>query len=277
MKLSKLYKRSDFTLVEILVAMGVLAIGMIGICALLPLGIRNVTASVHRSVGASVARSAMVSMHRGSIDLSGSDGRNVRITGPYGAPLWEEGDAGGLQKRITLCTKTIDRRGGFRIPEDMYEINGDTVPYRTDGQPSGYSWSAALIPNLPTDRPVDKNDTDISYTGQVAVWHQYRLLDNQAGVNPEWKVKSDGTAKVTKVSQAFWDLLSPGDRVRDAVHGWWFVIDQVRPAASEIVLAGHVPQELVDSHANNGPAAMDAASQLRLLSLYDFALRPPAE
>jgi hypothetical protein len=163
--------RRSFSLVEILVAMGVLAVGMIGICALLPLGIRNTTAALHGSVGASVAQTAFTSLEHYSLDLSRENGgfdtnvlsgNSVRFPGeafPYTAP-----------------------------PDGLLKDNGTFSTVRYMGE-SGYSWSGVLTPSQ-TDR----------WKAEVAVWFQPRMRA-EARMYVDYGGESEFTAQCNPASK----------------------------------------------------------------------------
>jgi len=62
--------RKGMTLVEILIAIGILALGTMGIASLFYLGVRNASVSWHRLTAAAVARNAITSLRSYSLDLS---------------------------------------------------------------------------------------------------------------------------------------------------------------------------------------------------------------
>jgi prepilin-type N-terminal cleavage/methylation domain-containing protein len=272
---------NGMTLIEILVAMAVLAVGMMGICALLPLSIRNTSTSVHQSVGASVAKIVAESLQRSSLDLSGlhSLPENPDIAG-----VVLDGDAGSLQEgiaRYSANNSPISGSRGFQIPRDVNNVQeitrGEAIVSLAGGGETHYSWSATLVPDIPPGQSVEAGETNIDYTVQVAVWHEYEILDEKFNDGPQWKIEGDRqTVEVDfgtrREADAFWSDIGAGDYIRDEQHGWWFRIGEVREKESVIVLKEPVPDEVARAHSTNHGRA-DAASRFHLISLYSFSIR----
>jgi prepilin-type N-terminal cleavage/methylation domain-containing protein len=62
-------RRAGFTLIECLFAAAILAVGIIGILSLIPMSIRQVSASLGSTVGATAAKNALTSLQHRQLDL----------------------------------------------------------------------------------------------------------------------------------------------------------------------------------------------------------------
>ena len=175
--------RQAMTLVEILIAIGILAVGMMCICSLLPLGIRNTAVSVDRTVAASVAKTAIESLKHYSFDLTVAQ---TPLTDPPGVTYGFVGgqslrDAGGLvtaiyNYHVAGCGGGAWPNGRplgiwapcpFSIPSDvelpLALVGGATANpaeyVRFPDNPE-YGWTATLIPTTLTDTNSDGNSDD---------------------------------------------------------------------------------------------------------------------
>jgi len=163
--------RRAMTLVEILIAIGVLAVGMMSICALLPLGIRNTASSVDKTVAASVAKTVVASLKYYSIDLtSGLDafigGQKLADAGSLAKAIYDyhmDGLADTPPGRIIGIYPLSDgeKCRPFMIPQDVLldpDMLGGAAPhfyvkYYDDSTLTtcSYGWTATLMPALVVD------------------------------------------------------------------------------------------------------------------------------
>jgi len=209
--------RSAMTLIEILMAMGIFMLGVIGILTLFPVAIRNISIAVNRTIGAAVAKNAIASMRLFAIDLYWvpSDFATIHATsdieldGRFGSSFshavrdyhLDAIASGGTDGRYLGHGIYHDP---FKIPEDVElsdvlkgDINGDgtpeyvAVPWHPD-----FGWTATLRP-MPKDDNVPPNaladeapagigagddppniDDNTAYQTQIAVWRNYALIDS---------------------------------------------------------------------------------------------------
>ena len=209
--------RSAMTLIEILMAMGIFMLGVIGILTLFPVAIRNISIAVNRTIGAAVAKNAIASMRFFAIDLywipSGVATINatsdIELDGRFGSSFshavrdyhLDAIASGGTDGRYLGHGIYHDP---FKIPEDVElpdvlkgDINGDgtpeyvAVPWHPD-----FGWTATLRP-MPKDDNVPPNaladeapagigagddppniDDNTAYQTQIAVWRNYALIDS---------------------------------------------------------------------------------------------------
>ena len=171
--------RRAMTLVEILIAIGILAVGMMCICSLLPLGIRNTAVSVDRTVAASVAKTAMESMKHASFDLTAVQASNPDSCGrvanaPLGlnrslvraiAEYWAYGANGSAfpdGRMLGIFGTGASSPGGFMVPADVelllqFRGGATTNPAEFVRFPDNpeYGWTATLIPTV-----IEDNDHD---------------------------------------------------------------------------------------------------------------------
>ena len=75
------------TLVEILIAMGILALGFVGILTLFPLSIRNFQTATDRTTAATVVKNAIASLHRYQVGLGQDDTGTPELEGYFQLPL----------------------------------------------------------------------------------------------------------------------------------------------------------------------------------------------
>ncbi len=159
-------RRKGLTLMEILIAVGVTMLGMVGVLALFPVAIRSIQEAVYLSLAAPAAKSLIVSLthysldlgavntdiYRGQLERDGSFG----FTADADIELWRGSDSTGAYR---MSGNTISAalaayhaaevaadRGGignghsapsFRIPDDLLnraviarEFGGDALPLR---------------------------------------------------------------------------------------------------------------------------------------------------
>ena len=173
--------RSGMTLIEILIAMGIFTIGVMGILTLFPVAIRNVSVAVNRTMGAAVAKNAIASIRLYAIDLSVAPGVYATIGTPSFITL--DGRSGvsfshAIRDYHRHATK--GRYLGQGVYHDSFKIPGDvTLPASLSGGGGGYvavpwhqdmGWTATLRPT-PKDgdgdgvadedpKGVDKFDVD---------------------------------------------------------------------------------------------------------------------
>ena len=263
--------RRGMTLVEILIAMGVLSVGMISICALLPLGIRNTAVATGRTVGASVAKTASVSLEGDAVDLSQLSADTAEVLGDSGT-LALDGDSGDLQLAIKSyndrADRTISAQRGFQIPGDLENAttfgDGNVVNYKqwdsgaSQWVETAYGWSATLIPQ-------GTISLQTTYTAQIAVWRNCKLIDS-AAVGANFHVDNPQVAIVT-APEAWWGAVAAGDYVREINHGVWYKIAAVSKPDGKLILATDFPHDAVGTQ-------LEVASRFRLLALYGSVVAP---
>lgn len=249
------------TLVEILVAMGVLAVGMMGICALIPLAIRNTGVSVNKTQAASEAKSVMESLRRDSFSL-GTTGSDSKV-------------------RSSLPASS----GNLRIPEDVKPgklparlANPSATParYMVCTWDKALGWTATLVPAIPGSGPNCR-----TFRAQVAVWHEWKLRSDLDVSNQDVKVHPTGALWIKSLGND-WEKINDGDYVRvlntgTDSDGVWFLIEEVKKKSSwvELHLAGDgLPTGAIPPATD---VKVEIASQNRLMCLYDRRLEMPAD
>lgn len=126
------------TLIEILIAMGIMMLGMLGILTLFPIAIRSMSKAVNRTLGAAAAKNAIVSMSLYCIDLT--DTAVYADTGVYGI-LDVNGDG------------SYDADDDFLLDADNTQWNLSQALYGFDADAShtiGHGWPDASF-KLPDD------------------------------------------------------------------------------------------------------------------------------
>lgn len=194
-KRSRCFRKAGFSLVEILIAIGVLALGMMGIAALFPYAVMSTGEAVAESRGASVARTATVSLKHYCLDLSREDSQ-----WPY-------------DFRSNLDAKGVP----YRIPEDMsIRPDAEVVPYAPiqsggNWQPSDYSWTATVLARPRAESP---------YPVQVAVWRVHRTQSGKGTFTA-------GSREVKDLTNVELQNVGPGDYLREVNRGKWYRITDV--------------------------------------------------
>jgi len=268
------------TLIEILIAAGILALGMVGILSLFLLAIHNVSTAVSRTVGASVARQAAVSLEHYSLDLAALDTPAVASVGGI--------DLDGSGANVCGAISTVANVGDgwadpcFRLPE------GCILPDALKGDAAGncvkvrwnpdYGWTATFLP-IDAGDPVVITDRT-RYCVQIAIWRHHKLFSEEVigtgpGSPPTGAFTSGSPVVVIgNESPEFWTRVKPGDYIRHADVGVWYQIAELNePDPGDVTLSGNF------WHPVPGPlsGAVEVASRLRLIGLYDAALRPPGQ
>jgi hypothetical protein len=140
------------TLVEILIATGILALGMMGILSLLPYAIRNTADSVHNTIGASVAKTAMASLKEYCVDL---DDCSKSPTSSLGTMSDYEPHTFTIPDDVTINDDFLNSDGDI----------GKMVIYKVNDKNTNYGWSAR----------VEKNAGNTSQQNVLLdVWHKER-------------------------------------------------------------------------------------------------------
>ena len=263
-------KRSGFTLIEILIAVGVLAIGIIGILTFFPVAIRNISVAVSRTVAASVGKSVVVSLNHYAIDLSVIDPDNL-AGNPAGtisagadtfvldgtrdswtdALLGFDGDVGNGDG-----TDSFKIPDGVTLPKVLRTSAGTTVAVPGKDE---YSWSATFLP-IPMDAAID--DSTI-YSVQIAVWRNHELF---TGLGLPTGTFENGNDEVDISGEAdeFWDAAKPGNFIRHTGMGIWCQIKDRNSGADTVTLSRnfyHTSASISGS--------VEVASRFRLVALYD--------
>jgi prepilin-type N-terminal cleavage/methylation domain-containing protein len=255
-------RRAGMTMIEILVAVGLLGVGMMGICALLPVSIRNTSQTVNKSVAASVAQTALSSLRQSCLNLSPEafdSGDFATISGAARSFSLNGQDA-TLSEAIYQYDEqdgnTVSTDHGFQLPQDLAgeeDLHDGNVVFYGSGQ-NGYGWSATLIPQ---EQPVGP---DTTYTLQIAVWRSYRLIAD--GITGHTQTNGASRFHVTGSAPSdFWDAVGKGDCLRLKSQGVWYRISRVDEEDRDLIVSGDLP--------NVGPhSPCEVASQFRLVGLY---------
>ena len=163
--------RAGMTLIEILIATGILAVGLIGLLSLFLLAIRNVSTTVGRTMAASVAKQVIVSFDHDALDLGALD---VPYTGvsavPYVSGLALDGGTTALCEAIHSHHVNVFNIGHgvpvscFRIPEcselpdylkgdpdgdgtpEYVAVRWEYDPVKKRRRRSPYGWTATFMP-----------------------------------------------------------------------------------------------------------------------------------
>jgi len=249
----------------------VLSVGMIGICALLPLGIRNTAVATGRTVGASVAKTASVSLEADTVDLSQLGAGTADVLGDSGT-ITLDGDSGDLQLAVKSYNdrpdRTINAQRGFQIPRDLENAtafgDGNVINYRqwdsgaSQWVETDYGWSATLIPQGIVS-------LQTNYTAQIAVWRNCKLIDS-AAVGANFHIDSPEVAIVT-APEGWWNAVAAGDYVREINHGVWYKIAEAGKASGKLILTTNFPHDAAGTQ-------LEVASRFRLVGLYGSVLAP---
>jgi len=267
------------TLVEILIAMGILAFGLFGILTLFPIAIRNVSTATGRTSAATVAKSVMTSLQSGYLDLwshklSSTDDRTEVTADPLleepasAALYWIYASGFGtpIAPQFSRVIQYFAARGGtvgdgstdstFRIPDNLANKTdvGDGNLVKPDWAP-GYGWTATF---LPLSTPIGP---DTSYGVQIAVWREYKLKWQD---NAEF-IPGDDTVRVASRTDA-----RPGDYIRLDRLGIWYRIQGVNDDDKTVELV--VPFKHPSGGVLRGPASI--ASRFKLVGVYETVVGP---
>jgi type II secretory pathway pseudopilin PulG len=145
------------TLVEILIATGILALGMMGILSLLPYAIRNTADSVHNTIGASVAKTAMASLKEYCLDL---DKPSFTSTGSsLGDPMDPFSNTINLPEDLQYLGLDFLKDAGFLNSAKTM------VAYRVNDERTRYGWSAQI----------QEKNPNMSYRNvNIDIWYNKR-------------------------------------------------------------------------------------------------------
>jgi prepilin-type N-terminal cleavage/methylation domain-containing protein len=167
------FGRSGMTLVEILIAMGILSIGMVSICSLFPLCIRNISTAVNRTVATSVAQSAITSMKDfNCLDLTRMPRDSDYTLNPTPPPTYVLSptfivdDHFARIQRTAGATPTFSYlAGGGSINDAIYEFSrstGANIPRGCGGSAVGSTTPSATEPSfqIPQGRDGSGNAID---------------------------------------------------------------------------------------------------------------------
>jgi len=267
------------TLVEILIAMGILAFGLFGILTLFPIAIRNISTATGRTSAATVAKSVMTSLQSGYLDLrshklSSTDNR-TEVTAdpvldePSGAALYwiyTSGFGTSTDPRFSRVIQYFAAQGGtvgdgstdstFRIPDNLANKTdvGDGNLVKPDWAP-GYGWTATFLPLS------DDIDEHTCYRVQIAVWREYQL---------KWQGDAEFTPGDDTVQVASRTDAKPGDYIRLDKLGIWYRIQGVNDDNKTVELA--VPFKHPSGGVLSGPASI--ASRFKLVGIYETVVGP---
>ncbi|MCK4300293.1 MAG: prepilin-type N-terminal cleavage/methylation domain-containing protein [Planctomycetes bacterium] len=235
---------AGFTLVEILLALLILAVGLLGVLALFPLGIDAARVSAETTRAAIIARAARA--HLFEVNGSGSD-----VSTPF-------------QRILADLARVPPRVGPWYLPYDDeimdpdFDLNSTTgdgpqTQVVTDDPEAGYSWSITVA--RPYDDPDDPDDPDGAepydyvlgelwrnehvFIVQVAVYRNYSVeqVDGTLDIDrsrPREEREDWTTMIVEDVPTSIERTFKSGDYVRylnfdntEPGDGFWYQIDQI--------------------------------------------------
>jgi Tfp pilus assembly protein PilV len=299
------------TLIEVLIAIFILAIGLVGILALFPVAVDGVGTVLKRSHGADLAENASVALAMGGVKLYASgatnDWRPVDAAGHTvkfaddtlpAAPVsgwkdWPEAISKINAAAAGDTTKTYEpaARRYFQIPRDLVvdagdgdaarrtflDRTGDLVsPASVAGETAlsdGYGWSATL---MPIDATIDASTR---YRVQIAIWRRHELTyyGPTAGFNVKFaKDKNDGddqsVATLQSVPDGFTDRVVVGDYIRRRDIGVWHKITAVLEDAGKVEI--RVTPDLSPDTPTGQPKEFEIASRRWLVGLYETMIDP---
>ena len=256
-------RREGFTLMEILMAMGILAFGLFGVLTLFPVAIRSVGVAVNQTTGPAVGQDAILGLQRPEIDQG--YGFDIDIAS---GETWPEyvPTAGTFGDGFAPSPAT------FKIPDHTNLGPGTVTPQWA----TSYGWTASF---LPLTIPID-DETD--YRVQVAVWRDYDLIYDGATTATFTLLLADGSnlseaQLVTGIGGAsdLTDRVSAGDYVRLDDHGVWYRIATVVDASTvELVSPFRHPAVLRIPPVLTLTGACSFASRFRLIGLHETEVGP---
>ncbi|MFP4028714.1 MAG: prepilin-type N-terminal cleavage/methylation domain-containing protein [Candidatus Brocadiia bacterium] len=283
--------RLGFTLVEILIAIGILAVGMMGICAIFPLAIRNVTTAKNRYVADSIGRSAIVSLKQYSLHLSDGYGRGQFSNGKtktLGDQPWDNMCAALHDFCSTETRGHGNMNPTFQIYPDAVHTDSDLdgSDYVKCPENPDYGWTATLTPvpfdddgdgksdengPAPGDDPYAENGIkqDTNWNVQVAVWRNYKIEDDS------------GSATFTQDSQWVefttdpdWDEIRAQDYLRSTEVGIWYRIAAIDQSNSRVRLVRAFKNPTLDDGGQLTGHTVEIASRHHLVALYSSTINP---
>jgi len=292
--------RAGMTLIEILIAMGVLAFGLFGILTLFPLAIRNISTAVGRTTSGAVAKNTIASLQEGVLTLGEEEGegngkgkgkgkgpKKPKVRGKYFHDIYNSFPGRG--HHFGLILNYYRKNGGsvgdggpggkpaFQVPrclsnrEELGDEHGNVIkPYWA----RGYGWEATFLPLS------DDIDEQTRYRVQIAVWSDYGLLwegnatfwgadgqDNDA----DGQIDEDDEA-LTVILELAPDEDPPRVRTDDYIrvdsHGIWYKIESVD--GNIIKLASRF------KHPKKGfkKVSSSIASRFKLVGVYETVVGP---
>ena len=199
-------RRAGMTLIEILIAVGILAFGMFGILTMFPVAIRNVQTNFGNTRAAGVARQVSSALQQGELTLQPdvwnmltdtSNDTDVRIA-DVGSDSINWADYKSIGALINAATDgpiaSVQAGNGYQSPSFkvgalnpdagtltdkpwLYSTQNDNpepvMPIYRPGtgglQQTDFGWSATF---LPLSMPLNRNTL---YRAQIAVWRDYQL------------------------------------------------------------------------------------------------------
>lgn len=276
--------RGGLTLIEILIAMGILAFGLFGILTLFPVAIRNISIATGRTTAGGVAKSAITSLQSGYLDIRGHwltsedevAGQDNWTVNPRlaGAPLYAIYDFYMISPQFCRAIEYFAASGGivgdgsteqertFQLPKDLDDTDGDVIePIRAPD----YGWTATF---LPLSNMIDPRTR---YRVQIAVWRDYDLRYDGSGGNFTGSFQRNAGHTDDSV-QLHWLALDakPGDYIRLDRHGIWYRIESINDAHDIVKLA--VPFKHPSGVSLSGPVSI--ASGFKLLGVYETGIGP---
>lgn len=279
-------RRTGLTLIEILIAMGILAFGLFGILTLFPIAIRNISIATGRTTAAGVAKSAITSLENGYLDIRGHwltsedevAGQDDWTVNPKlaGSPLYDiyrTKSASAfppfpINPQFCRAIQYFAASGGivgdgsteqqrtFQLPRDLDDADSDII--EPTGAP-GYGWTATF---LPLSNVIDLRTR---YRVQIAVWRDYGLRYDGSGGN------FTGTFQTGDSVDLHWFAFdaNPGDYIRLDRLGIWCRIEDVDDDKRGVTLT--VPFKHPSGVALSGPVSI--ASRFNLLGLYETGIK----
>ncbi len=144
-------RRTGLTLMEILIAVGVMMIGMVGILALFPVAIRSIQEAVHLTLGAPAAKNLIASLTHYCVDLSADGGVNPFATLDLnGDGVYDASEDAILNRRSTNYPYHVNDTDCYAWYGQVAPALGDPPPSTLGGWVSG-ELSAAEKDTVRTD------------------------------------------------------------------------------------------------------------------------------
>jgi len=285
---------SHMTLIEILIAMFILAIGLMGILATLNVTVQNVKIAENQTTGPNVARQAIVSLRSGYIDLVKDVGNaistrpntwNPTITTSSGdIPLYTLANWPNAIYEYSGTHKgdgTDTYKQTFQLPWDLSdptldgEGDGNTIP--TSGV-SRFSWTATF---MPLEEPPVNIRT--SYRVQITLWRKYDLIydhEFQPAVlaftdlpTGQTHIALGQSAAGSNSEEEFAANVMVGDFIRIDEVGLWYHISEIEDIADGSV--GVIVKGIyTHPRRNDVHSTVSIASKSRLIGLYETVITP---
>lgn len=202
MSLASRNNERGFTLIEVLIAIFVLAIGLFGVMALIPVGIRQTDQIVKITTGAISAETPVA----------------------YASYKYPAGNTGGADYNIHDIVKLIS---GTSTPACYFYPSTGTVT--VSGNPL-YGWTTALVPldmNTPGNGTSTTIDETYLFRQQIALYKNYSVATGTASF-------SYGSAIVNNVSNS--NKVSVNGFICNASNHMWYRVTKVNTSTGMVTI-----------------------------------------